>query len=42
MDATKLDFLKKKKKKKKRKKKELLFLIIVSETHVWPCNTEAL
>ena len=32
MDATKLDFFKKK----------LLYLIIVSETHVWPCNTEAL
>ena len=28
--------------KKEKKKKELLFLIIVSETHVWPCNTEAL
>ena len=26
----------------KKKKKKLLFLIIVSETHVWPGNTEAL
>ena len=30
MDATKLDLKKKK------------TLIIVSENHVWPCNTEAL
>ena len=36
MDATKLDFFKKKQKNK------LVYLIIVSETHVWPCNTEAL
>ena len=31
-----------KKIKKNKKIKELLFLIIVSETHVWPGNTEAL
>ena len=35
MDATKLDFLKKNKNKK-------FTLIIVSEIHVWLCNTEVL